>query len=133
MLTTDPRISPVAAQAAWSFQALFPMVHSLYYSSPRGQFASKPIAPPKVIQIPTRHGPVRTLVYVPTHADRRRMVEAGERPPVHIAIHGGAFIVRMPEQEDNLARYLASELGAYVLAPDYLTAPTVRFLSLIHI
>jgi len=127
VLPTDPRISPAAVQAAWSFQALFPMVHHLYYSSPRVQFATKPIAPPKIIQIPTRHGPVRTLVYQPTHADRRRTVDAGLRSPVHIAVHGGAFIVRMPEQEDNVARYLASELGVYVLAPDYLTAPTVRF------
>ena len=85
MLTSDPRISPAAAQAAWSFQALFPMVHHLYYSSPRVQFASNPIAPPKIIQIPTRHGPVRTLVYVPTHADRRRMVEAGVLSLIHIS------------------------------------------------
>jgi acetyl esterase/lipase len=63
-------------------------------------------------------GPVRTcLLYSPTV--RRAPAppwRRGLRPPVHIAVHGGAFIVRMPEQEDNVARYLASELGCYVLA-----------------
>ena len=33
----------------------------------------------------------------------------------------------MPEQEDNVARYLASEVGCYVVLPDYDSAPKVRF------
>jgi acetyl esterase len=44
---------------------------------------------------------------------------------VHFITHGGAFIIRRPQQEDNVARYIASELGAYVVLPDFDTAPTV--------
>ena len=33
--------------------------------------------------------------------------------------------MRRPGQEDNVARYVASELGAYVVLPDFDTAPTV--------
>jgi acetyl esterase len=33
----------------------------------------------------------------------------------------------VPGQEDNVARYLASEVGAFVVIPDYDTAPAVRF------
>jgi len=126
-LVTDPKIEPAAAAAAWSFQAMFPMVHHLYYSSPRVQFATRPIAPPLRIQVPTRHGAVSSLLYQPPYAAQRAAATAGRLLPIHIAVHGGAFIVRMPEQEDNVARYLASEVGCYVLVPDYLTAPTVRF------
>ena len=45
------------------------------------------------------------------------------RPPVHFITHGGGFIIRMPEREDNVARYLASELGVYVVIPDFDSAP----------
>jgi acetyl esterase len=44
---------------------------------------------------------------------------------VHLLTHGGGFIIRVPEQEDNVARYIASEVGAYVVAPDFDTAPKV--------
>ena len=127
MLSSDPKIDRASAAAAWSFQAIFPMVHHLYYASPRVQFATKPIAPPMRVQVPTRHGAVTCLLYSPPYAVQRAAARRGLLPPVHIAVHGGAFIVRMPEQEDNVARYLASEVGCYVLLPDYLTAPTVRF------
>jgi acetyl esterase len=44
---------------------------------------------------------------------------------VHFITRGGGFIIRRPSHEDNVARYLASELGAYVVLPDFDTAPTV--------
>lgn len=46
---------------------------------------------------------------------------------MHLVAHGGAFIVRFPQSEDDIARYLASEIGAYVVVPDHDTAPKVRF------
>ena len=78
------------------------------------------------IAIPTRHGEIKALLYRPTVEDIAATLAAGRRPPVHFITHGGGFIIRLPEQEDNVARYLASELGAYVVIPDFDTAPTVR-------
>jgi acetyl esterase len=109
------------------FQLLFPLVFRFQYSSPDVQFATKRIAKPSRIVIPTRHGDVRALVYSPTATDIEASVASGRRPPVHLIAHGGAFIVRFPQSEDNVARYLASEIGAYIVVPDYDTAPQVHF------
>jgi acetyl esterase len=126
MLRSDPEISFRYALAARVTQATFPLVRRLRFSSPEVQFATKPIADPEKVTIPTRHGDVRALVYRPTDEDIAASLLAGRRPPAHVITHGGAFIVRVPEQEDNVARYLASEIGAYVVVPDFDTAPKVR-------
>lgn len=125
MFRSDPRIDPVSAASAWSLQASYPLAHTAYFSSPALQFARRRVEVPRTLFVPTRHGPVRTLVYAPSTNGRARWARRGRRPPVHLAVHGGAFIVRMPEQEDNVARWLASEVGCYVVVPDYLTAPEV--------
>jgi acetyl esterase len=127
MLRNDPLIDTRAARSARMFQALFPLAFRLQYSSPAVRFATKPIARPDRIAIPTRHGDVAALVYRPAGADIGRQLAAGDRPPAHLITHGGAFIVRVPRQEDNVARYLASEIGTVVVVPDYDTAPKVRF------
>jgi Esterase/lipase len=123
----DPHISPGAARQARMFQIIYPLMQRLMYSSSKLQFATKKIAGPATIRIPTRHGELRTLVYAPTAEDVRRQKTDGRLPPVHLITHGGAFIIRVPEQEDNVSRYLASEVGCYVVIPDYDTAPAVRF------
>jgi acetyl esterase len=125
MLRSDPAIRFRHAAAARAMQAVFPFVFWRSYSSPDVQFATKEIAKPEEITIPTRHGAIRALVYKPTDEDIAASLSARQRPPVHFITHGGGFIVRRPEQEDNVARYLASELGAYVVLPDFDTAPTV--------
>jgi acetyl esterase len=125
MLRSDPAIAARHALSARAMQAVFPFVFRRSYSSPDVQFATKEIAEPSEIAIPTRHGAIRALVYKPTDADIAVSLAAGRRPPVHFVTHGGGFIVRRPEQEDNVARYVASELGAYVVLPDFDTAPTV--------
>jgi acetyl esterase len=127
MFRNDPFIDARAARSARMFQALFPLVFRTQYSSRAVRFATKSIARPGRITIPTRYGKVAALVYRPTDADIERQLAAGTRPPVHLITHGGAFIVRVPRQEDNVARYLASEIGAFVVVPDYDTAPKVRF------
>lgn len=119
-----PRAAAVRAQL---LQRSFPLLRPLLLASPQLQFATKPIAKPTMLDIPTRHGRVRTLVYAPTEDDIAAQRAAGQRPPVHLITHGGAFILRSPKQEDNVARYLASEVGCYVLVPDFDTAPQVRF------
>jgi acetyl esterase len=102
-------------------------MHRLLYSSPQLQFASKDIVEPTTIRIPTRHGEVKALVYAPMDSDIARQLAEGNRPPVHLITHGGAFVIGVPKQEHNVARYLASEVGCYVVIPDYHTAPSVRF------
>jgi acetyl esterase len=125
MLHSDRAISFRPALRARGFQAVFPLISRLQYSSPDVQFATKAIAKPDKITIPTRHGNIPALVYKPTDADIAEQHAAGQRPPVHFITHGGAFIIRRPQQEDNVARYIASEVGAYVVLPDFDTAPTV--------
>ncbi len=127
MLGNDPQIPWRPALSARAFQAIFPVLFRLQYSSPDLQFATKTIASPTRITVPTRDGPVNTLLYSPAADDIAASAAAGRRPPVHLITHGGAFIIRVPRQEDNVARYLASEAGGYVLIPDYDTAPKVRF------
>jgi acetyl esterase len=126
MLRSDPEISFRDALAARLTQAAFPLVHRLQFSSPAVQFATKTIARPEKVTIPTRHGDVQALVYRPTDEDIAQPLSGSWPPPVHLITHGGAFIVRVPEQEDNVARYLASETCAYVVIPDFDTAPKVR-------
>ena len=58
----DPQIAFGPALSARAFQAVFPLMFRLQYSSPDLQFATKPIARPRQIRVPTRHGPVRTLI-----------------------------------------------------------------------
>src|SRR5262245_48531655 len=126
MLRSDPQISFRAALSARVMQALFPIQHRLQWSSKEVQFATQEIAKPAKIAIPTRHGEIQALLYMPTEEDIAATLATGRRPPVHFITHGGGFIIRVPQQEDNVARYLASELGAYVVIPDFDTAPTVR-------
>jgi acetyl esterase len=125
MFRSDPAIKVRHAAAARAMQAVFPLIFWRSYSSPEVQFATNQIGKPKKIKIPTRHGAIEALVYQPTDEDIAASLLAGRRPPVHFITHGGGFIVRRPEQEDNVARYLASEIGAYVVLPDFDTAPTV--------
>ena len=123
----DPRIGLRPALSAQAVQAVFPLIDRVRYSSPDLQFATKAIGRPREVSVPTRHGAVRALVYCPPAGDVAAQVAAGYKPPVHLITHGGAFFIRTSEQEDNVARYLASEVGCYVVVPDYDTSPKVRF------
>jgi acetyl esterase len=82
-------------------------------------FASRAIAPPGAVFVPTRHGPVRVLVYRPP--------AAGGVPPVHIQIHGGGFWGRFPGQDEHIATYIAADVGAVVIGVDYDVTPQVQF------
>ncbi|UMP03413.1 alpha/beta hydrolase [Amycolatopsis sp. EV170708-02-1] len=123
----DSAVAWRPALLARTFQAVYPVVTRLALKSPKLQFATKPVAGPERITIPTRHGDIPALLYSPLPADLEAQLAAGRRPPVHLLVHGGAFVVRHPEQEDNVARYLASEVGCYVVLPDYDVGPQVRF------
>ncbi|MEV4476446.1 alpha/beta hydrolase fold domain-containing protein [Nonomuraea sp. NPDC049504] len=123
----DAAIAWRPALLARAFQAGFPILSRVLLESPKLRFATKPLTVPARITIPTRHGDVGALLYRPISADIEAQRTAGRRPPVHLLLHGGAFMARRPEQEDNVARYLASEVGCYVVLPDYDVAPQVRY------
>jgi acetyl esterase len=83
-------------------------------------FAEVP-AQTETISIPTRHGLVQAVVYWPG-------TPAGEPdPPVYVNFHGGGFVIRHPEQDDPLCRYLAAAAGVAVINVDYDVAPQHRF------
>ncbi|WP_198083377.1 alpha/beta hydrolase [Variovorax sp. E3] len=70
----------------------------------------------------TRHGEVRCDVY---RSDR--VGDGGTRPPVYLNFHGGAFIVREPQQDAHACRFIAATTGAVVVNVDYDTAPKVQY------
>ncbi|SFS82233.1 alpha/beta hydrolase [Saccharopolyspora flava] len=70
------------------------------------------------VEVPTSHGPVAATLYLPA--------EGGTRP-LHVNLHGGGFIIRYPEQDDALCRYLAAHAGVAVLNVDYPVAPRHPF------
>lgn len=113
--------------AARALQHAFPIANRIAAPSRHVRFATKRIADPETVSVPTRHGDVRCTVYRPAVGDQAEITARGQRPPVHIQIHGGAFIVRYPQQDDHVCRYVASEVGAVVIGVDYDTAPQVTY------
>ena len=86
--------------------------------APEVSFADLP-ARTETVTIPTRHGDVRAVVYRPA--------ESGDQVPVYVNFHGGGFVIRHPEQDDPLCRYLAANAGVAVVNVDYDVAPRHRF------
>ncbi len=75
---------------------------------------------PLAISIPTRHGDVRAFVY-------RNQSDPNRRLPVYLNFHGGGFVIRNPEQDHALCRYLAATAGVVVINVDYDVAPEHPF------
>ncbi|MFT3798538.1 alpha/beta hydrolase fold domain-containing protein [Microbacterium sp.] len=80
-------------------------------------FAEIPAATADVT-IPTRHGEVAATVYAPPGGSAGR--------GVHVNLHGGGFVLRHPEQDDPICRYLAAHAGVTVINVDYTPAPQLR-------
>ncbi|RDH78752.1 alpha/beta hydrolase [Mycolicibacterium moriokaense] len=122
MPVVDRRRTTTTRIAAHLAQRLMPLL-----PTPRGfRFATRRVAAPETIDVPTRHGPVRCLVYRP-HPEAPLAKSIGPGLPVNLHLHGGAFIVRNPRQEEYIAQYIASDVGAVVVLADYSTAPQVRY------
>ncbi|WKG04239.1 alpha/beta hydrolase fold domain-containing protein [Mycolicibacterium sp. HK-90] len=108
--------------AAHLAQRLLPLV-----PTPRSfSSATRQVARPEIVDVPTRHGTVRCYIYSP-HPDAALARTGVDGPPVNLHLHGGAFIVRNPRQEEYIAHYVAAEVGAVVVLADYATAPQVRY------
>ncbi|MCH8572089.1 alpha/beta hydrolase [Nesterenkonia sp. AY15] len=71
------------------------------------------------ISIPTRHGELRAIPYSPPGGPVAR--------GVYVNLHGGGFVMRHPEQDDALCRFIAFHAGVTVLNVDYIPAPQSRF------
>lgn len=110
------RIAPHVRLAAWILHRTTPTM------PPHIQALMAPWEVlPERVDVPTRHGVIPCLVY-------RGSSEHPSTPPaVVLHVHGGAFIVRHPEQDRHLASFLAAQLGVVVVVPDYDTAPVVQF------
>jgi acetyl esterase len=106
-------------------QKMAPVV--IRFRMPRRELdiATRPVAAPTRISVPTRHGTVRCLVFMP-HLDAP-LASRDSGPPVNLQIHGGAFMIRAPWQDNHINRYIASDVGAVVVSPDYAVAPQARY------
>ncbi|MCI2415824.1 alpha/beta hydrolase [Saccharopolyspora sp. K220] len=106
---------PAARLAATAFQ-------SLAHLAKTGGQVRFPEIPGRTrsVRIPTGHGPVPATVYLPP--------DGTESPPAaHVNFHGGGFVIRNPEQDDPLCRYLAARAGVAVINVDYPVAPQHPF------
>lgn len=89
-------------------------------------FATRPVAGPRRIAVPTRDGAVMCLVYEP-HPNAPLAGGREGRPPIHVQIHPGGFFLGIAEQDLHIDSYIASEVGAAVVNPDYSVAPRVQY------
>lgn len=74
----------------------------------------------RAVTVPTRHGDLAATLYRPEAV-------GPARPPLYVNFHGGGFVMRHPEQDDPLCRYLAARAGVAVLNVDYDVAPAHPF------
>jgi acetyl esterase len=72
------------------------------------------------VRIPTTFGPVPATVYLPPAGTTAP-------PPAHVNLHGGGYVIRNPEQDDPLCRYVAAHAGVAVFNVDYPVAPRHPF------
>ncbi|KAK3115888.1 hypothetical protein LTR53_004332 [Teratosphaeriaceae sp. CCFEE 6253] len=78
----------------------------------------------KVVYIPTRSGhEVRTLVF----GLRSHVLPGDPLRPLHLDIHGGAFLGGIAEYDAPLCAHLAAKTGAVVLSTDYRVPPAHPF------
>ncbi|MEV0688100.1 alpha/beta hydrolase [Nocardia sp. NPDC050378] len=92
---------------------------------PQVEVTQRYVAEPHIVDVPTRHGPVRCFITRPA-ADAPLATNTAH-PPVHLNTHGGGFLVGAPRQDDHIVRAIAGEVGAVVINIDYSTAPKHRF------
>jgi acetyl esterase len=86
--------------------------------APEVSFTEVP-ARTETVTIPTRHGGIQAVVYWPE--------ASSDLVPVYVNFHGGGFVIRHPEQDDPLCRYVAANAGVAVVNVDYDVAPSHRF------
>lgn len=106
-----PFIADTAARILGGLSALAPKTSRRFPQIP---------AERERLAVPTRHGDVACTLYRPPGG-------ATAAPAVYVNAHGGGFVIRYPEQDDPLCRFIAQRAGVVVLNVDYDVAPDVRF------
>lgn len=81
------------------------------------RFAGSDLPAPTCVRLPTRHGLVPVHLYRP----------AAGPLPVHVHLHGGAWLMRHPQMDDWWCRYLAATAGVVVANVDFEVAPRVAY------
>ncbi|KAK3620838.1 hypothetical protein LTR56_023170 [Elasticomyces elasticus] len=76
-----------------------------------------------VLYIPTRSGSkVRALVF-----DNKAAAPSTTLQPLHLHVHGGAFLGGLPEYDAPLCAHIAEQTNAVVVATDYRASPAYPF------
>ena len=81
-------------------------------------FADVTVAPAPLI-VPTRHGDVACTVHRPA--------KAKGIPALFLNLHGGGYVIALPEQDDLYCAFLAQHAGVVVVNVDYAVAPQAKF------
>ena len=110
-------------EAVWA--RLLSAVATQLVRPPSIVLTQRDVAVPETIMVPTRHGDVRC--FVTRAATGAPLAADGAVPPVHIHIHGGAFLVGAPRQDNHLVRGIAGEVGTTVVNIDYSTWPDASY------
>ena len=92
--------------------------------APAVSLTSRAVGEAQIVNVPTRHGPVRCYI---TRPAPDAALASSANSPVHVNIHGGAFLIGAPRQDDHLVKAVAGEVGAVVVNVDYSRAPKVRY------
>lgn len=72
------------------------------------------------LTIPTTYGEARAWLYRPPGT-------GSDTAPVHLNLHGGGFLLGLPQQDDALCRALCAMSGAVIINADYVLAPQHPF------
>ena len=81
------------------------------------RFAGGDLPRPSRTRVPTRHGRVPVRLYRPGPGSL----------PIHVHLHGGAFLMRHPGMDDWWCRYVAAKAGVVVANVDFEVAPRVTY------
>ena len=119
-------MTSLPTRVADSLQARFlSSVATRLVRAPSIALTTREVAQPERLLVPTRHGDVRC--YITRAAADAPLASGAGAPPVHVHLHGGAFLVGAPRQDDHLVRGIAGEVGATVVNVDYSTGTRIRF------
>ena len=120
----DALFAPHPFQHRWRLLLLLPMTLLTYPLKALPYLFSRPFV---VIQIPLRSlgKTSRALVY--NHPSRCAKLKTDKKRPLHIDIHGGAFVGGIPEYEAPFCMQLAETTGAVVVSVTYRFAPRYTF------
>ena len=81
------------------------------------RFAGQDLPAPTRTTVATRHGKVPVQLYRPAEGPL----------PVHVHLHGGAFLMRHPAMDDWWCRYVAATARVVVANVDFEVAPRVAY------